>query len=172
MDDPGTDHTVNSRKTVSAVIKQSIYKSSAVIARRRMHYHSLWFIDYQQTAILINNIKRNILRFSIQFNRFGNIYFNNISCLLFIILSNCFTVDQYFSAFNKILNCGSGQIFNLRSQPLVKSQTACFFRYCQNNVIHLSAPIHFCFFGSCFYQKTVFESTVVQLRLPHNSLQN
>lgn len=94
-----TKYAVNSRKTVTAMIKQSIYKSTVIISCGRMHHHSLWLIHNKQVFIFINYIKRNIFRFSLIRRRIGNIYNNNITLRKLVLFetTESFTSTAPFS---------------------------------------------------------------------------
>ena len=61
VDDTGTDDPSNSRQAITTVIEQRVDKGPARISRRRMHHHTLWLINHQEIAVLINDIQRDIL---------------------------------------------------------------------------------------------------------------
>ena len=58
----GANYATDTRQTVTAMIKQSVYKRSVGISRGRVYDHSLGFIDNDNIGVLIYDIKRNILR--------------------------------------------------------------------------------------------------------------
>ena len=59
-------HSVYAGKTALAVPQKRVYKGSVMIAGRRVHYHSLWFVNNQKVVILVVNIQRNVLRLHIK----------------------------------------------------------------------------------------------------------
>ena len=50
------------------MVQQRIHKRGIFVSRRRMNDHSFGFVHHQQMVILIDDIKRDILR--LQFERF------------------------------------------------------------------------------------------------------
>ena len=53
----------NARQAVAAMRQQRINQRAVGAARGRMHHHICRFIDDQQIDILIQHVKRNVLRF-------------------------------------------------------------------------------------------------------------
>ena len=47
-----------------------VHKSAAVMSGSRMNDHSLWFVDDQDILVLIQDVKRDILRLNIGDLRF------------------------------------------------------------------------------------------------------
>ena len=59
VDDSRPQNAVNSRKALSAVIENCIYKSPVRVSRCRMYGHSLGLIDDKEVIILIKDVQRD-----------------------------------------------------------------------------------------------------------------
>ena len=57
--DAGPLYPADTGKGRAAVVQQAVDQSPAAVPGRRMHHQSRWFIDHQQSVILVNNIERD-----------------------------------------------------------------------------------------------------------------
>ena len=62
VDDPGAQLAVDARQLIAATVHQSVDQRAAVVARSRVHHHSLGLIDHEQVRVLIDDIEGDILR--------------------------------------------------------------------------------------------------------------
>ena len=113
-------HAVYPGKLPLAVIKHSIDKGTAVMARRRMHHHPLWFIHYQHVLVLIKNGQRDILRLNGRFHRLRDLkgYFIIHAQTVICLAGN--SIHKSLSFSDTLLNIGTGQVRNRIAQALVK----------------------------------------------------
>ena len=100
-----TEYPVYSRKRISAVIQQGIYKSTVGISRRRMYYHSSRLIHNKKVAVLINYIKRYIFRQSFRRYGFGYSQYYPVALSELHVLLRHFTVDCDHFIIYQLLHC-------------------------------------------------------------------
>ena len=80
MDDPRTHDSANARQLTLAVVQKCRYKCSVGVARRRMDYHALGLVYHDNIAILVYDVERDILGFSLVGLRLRKLYHEHLSC--------------------------------------------------------------------------------------------
>ena len=103
VNNPGAENSVYPRKLAAAMIQNRVYKRSVLIACRRVDNHSARLIDNKHVIILINNIERNILRFSLKRLRFGKLKLNFVPLAQLKRSLYLLSVHRHRSAFEKML---------------------------------------------------------------------
>jgi hypothetical protein len=99
MDDSRTKYPVDAGQIALAVIQDGIDQSSGSVSGTWMDYHALGFVDDEKVVILIQNIKRNILRKDIRFLYIRKVHRYALSCLYFVICLYGLSPGQYLAIF-------------------------------------------------------------------------
>ena len=119
VNDSGTYNSVDSRKTVAAMVQQRVYERSVAVSRGRVNDHSLWLVDNKKVFIFKHHIKRNILRGDIKRFRNGQRISDNIACPDTVILPFRLTADRHRAVFYKKHGSGTRQRRIRRGNKLI-----------------------------------------------------
>ena len=95
VDDPGAQNAVDPGKVFPTMEHHSIHQSMAVVPGCRVYHHPLRLIDDKDIIVLIEDVKRDILRKDVKWFRLRDLHLNRVTFRKFIVCFYCFHRPLY-----------------------------------------------------------------------------